>query len=49
MEAAETDYNGRLRADCTTIMSCNYKERARESVREEDGALGRPDVRIYFI
>lgn len=26
VEAAETDYNGRLWGDCTTIMSCNYKE-----------------------
>lgn len=47
VEAAETDYNGRLRADCTAIMSCNYKERERKRERE-DGALGCPDVRLYF-
>lgn len=48
MEAAETDYNGRLRADCTTIMSCNYKRERKERERRTE-ALGRPDVRIYFI
>lgn len=38
MEAAETDYNGRLWADCTTIMSCNYKELGGGD-QEREGAL----------
>lgn len=44
MEAAETDYNGRLRADCTAIMSCNYKERE----GEEDGSLRTPRCQDLF-
>lgn len=30
VEAAETDYNGRLWSDCTAIMLYNYKERESE-------------------
>lgn len=37
VEAAETDYNGRLWADCTTIMSCNYKERGGGGRRRRGG------------